>query len=725
MSKIRIWKAIKPAQVKKGHTLHASEKIKYESWEDVMATRLVLQETPGAGKTRTEIQPFKLHACGVWSIQHLKLPVIGSSDSAWWLHFEELAMKAQIERLVESGTRWAISEGERYGIKSWKEAQEQPERWAAIEAQVSCAIVMLAEYSTYEQANTGQGSFIVSNGAEILAFNQTYLRPTPTRLNWRQAIELAADPENQERYEPFGPMFTLAPVGLTTSSSFNALNAPILRRLSGKAAEKESALNWAHEDASIQQAIQKENEGYRQRTAQQVAYLSNKLILQTQRQQMRIASNTKNVSVKEEKKAGLTKALEEMSAALIPVLAGVRNRETEHLGKRVDQIMNAWAHVGQEWPHLRPVLRTLELELDPARCMRARVAVCALDAASGTVYLNIGAGLDTQELKYVFTKMGLHLALGHHERAQGKDQKVWSLACSLKVSGYLQDMYYGSPPPSMPRDAELEALTTAEAIYAHLLEHPKKVQKMGSLRGEGLPDLMQLQDDEGNARALTPEEEERYLKAIRDGMQEAQMLNWAGHMPAGLLRELQSRNAKPIPWRTALISYLSGLVKTPARKRTYTRPSRRASQRIYEPKAARVDEEPGPQHELLMVVDTSGSMEDRDLEEAIGAVIATSKVLGIQRVRVISCDAGATDHGWINVQRLRSNLRLTGGGGTDLRPALALAEQINLHKLTPMLIITDGMFDERFAPTREHAYLMPRGTSLMFHTTAPVFTIKR
>ena len=197
------------------------------------------------------------------------------------------------------------------------------------------------------------------------------------------------------------------------------------------------------------------------------------------------------------------------------------------------------------------------------------------------------------------------------------------------------------------------------------------------------------------------------------------------NMPAGLLSELQSRNAKPIPWRTALISYLSGLVKTPARKRTYTRPSRRASQRIYEPKAARVDEEPGPQHELLMVVDTSGSMEDRDLEEAIGAVIATSKVLGIQRVRVISCDAGATDHGWINVQRLRSNLRLTGGGGTDLRPALALAEQINLHKLTPMLIITDGMFDERFAPTREHAYLMPRGTSLMFHTTAPVFTIKR
>ncbi len=134
-------------------------------------------------------------------------------------------------------------------------------------------------------------------------------------------------------------------------------------------------------------------------------------------------------------------------------------------------------------------------------------------------------------------------------------------------------------------------------------------------------------------------------------------------------------------------------------------------------------------HALVLVVDTSGSMTDRDLAEALGGIRTTCGVLGIDRVRVLSCDAGVTDHGWSRPWQAGERLVLKGGGGTSLIPALALADQLadapdGIHPDTPMLIITDGLFDDRVAPTREHAFLMPAGCRLLFPTRAPVFTIR-
>jgi len=74
-------------------------------------------------------------------------------------------------------------------------------------------------------------------------------------------------------------------------------------------------------------------------------------------------------------------------------------------------------------------------------------------------------------------------------------------------------------------------------------------------------------------------------------------------------------------------------------------------------------------------------------------------------------------------------LVLKGGSGTSLIPALALADQLpgepdGIHPDTPMLIVTDGLFDDRVAPTRVHAFLMPPDARLLFATRAPVFTVR-
>lgn len=123
-------------------------------------------------------------------------------------------------------------------------------------------------------------------------------------------------------------------------------------------------------------------------------------------------------------------------------------------------------------------------------------------------------------------------------------------------------------------------------------------------------------------------------------------------------------------------------------------------------------------------MDTSGSVSDRDLALATGAIRNTAQVLGIHRIRLLCCDAGVVDHGWQAPWRAGQQIKVTGGGGTSLIPALQLAEDLkDVHPETPMLIVTDGLFDDRLQPRREHAYLMPKGCRLAYHTKAPVFTI--
>lgn len=184
-----------------------------------------------------------------------------------------------------------------------------------------------------------------------------------------------------------------------------------------------------------------------------------------------------------------------------------------------------------------------------------------------------------------------------------------------------------------------------------------------------------------------------------------------------------------VRWWLALQAYLGSVVPVRTRRRTYARLSRRTPPNPYEVRAGRGREEPGPQHSLAVIIDTSGSVDDRDLAEALGGIRTTCAVLGIERVRILSCDAGVTDHGWSTPWTAGDRVALRGGGGTALIPAVQLLDQLadlpdGVHPDTPALIITDGLFEDRLSLRREHAYLMPAGTRLLFASSAPVFTIR-
>ena len=92
---------------------------------------------------------------------------------------------------------------------------------------------------------------------------------------------------------------------------------------------------------------------------------------------------------------------------------------------------------------------------------------------------------------------------------------------------------------------------------------------------------------------------------------------------------------------------------------------------------------------LAVVVDTSGSMRDKDLRRTLAEIAAIIRQIG-GPVTVIPCDARAYDPVRMLTENdaFRTN-RLPGGGGTDLRAGLRVAEALRPAP-DAILVLTDG-----------------------------------
>ena len=168
-----------------------------------------------------------------------------------------------------------------------------------------------------------------------------------------------------------------------------------------------------------------------------------------------------------------------------------------------------------------------------------------------------------------------------------------------------------------------------------------------------------------------------------------------GHPPAGCQRWADQTLAGPtIPWRRVLASAVRRAIAHAAgcHDYAYSRPGRRRIPRIVTPALRR------PLVTVAVVVDTSGSMGQSELDAALAEVKGVIKAAGIgsQRLVVLACDAavGATSR----VRRVE-DVRLVGGGGTDMRVGIAAAEASRPHP-DVIVVFTDGYTPWPDRPTR-------------------------
>lgn len=139
-----------------------------------------------------------------------------------------------------------------------------------------------------------------------------------------------------------------------------------------------------------------------------------------------------------------------------------------------------------------------------------------------------------------------------------------------------------------------------------------------------------------------------------------------------------------VDWRKELAQVLHRtVVRAGQDLHTMARPSRRQS--AYKPFIM-----PGKRSirpEIAVIVDTSGSIGDAELSQAVSEVVAIVRANGYNEITVMSVDA---DVHTVKKVRRKEDIQLAGGGGTDMGIGLKAASKLK-PKPDIVIVLTDGI----------------------------------
>lgn len=288
-----------------------------------------------------------------------------------------------------------------------------------------------------------------------------------------------------------------------------------------------------------------------------------------------------------------------------------------------------------------------------------------------------------------------HLLHDHAGRARSlsvgsREAAAWRKAADATVRETLDAAGHPGAGLGTPAELGLPSGRSAEELYAlldRLSVAPKPTPDTADCQESGCgsaADGLRRPYEAAGDTALDASRAQQVRAAVA--------VEYRGHMtgrgaePGEWARRIRTILSPTVAWQQVLaaairraLGWTSGHTTT-----TYSRLSRRAaaSPQVVFPGLRR------PRPDVAVVVDTSGSMDDGLLAQALGEVDGVLRSLGpgAGAASVLSCDA--TVH---TVQRVLSveAVQLVGGGGTDLVPGIIAA--LSLHPRPDVVVVlTDG-----------------------------------
>jgi predicted metal-dependent peptidase len=302
-----------------------------------------------------------------------------------------------------------------------------------------------------------------------------------------------------------------------------------------------------------------------------------------------------------------------------------------------------------------------------------------------------------------------HLMNEHFDRKGSRDQKRWNIATDMEIANILRTMDFrlDTPIPHItPEQYDMPYDLLAEEYYERLKDGSDNGDTDGEGNGggdgsennggssngngsghpsgsasDGTDKPWELPPDDAEYPGLSDTEQELLRREVAHAIE--QHYKDRGDIPAHLERLVKCyKKRKEVDWRELLRRYVKDalVITGHGDHYTYRRPNRRhaGSQFIF-PSLARV------RPEVAVVIDTSGSMSDTELNVALNEVDALLQELRSE-VTVLSVDAAVH-----TTQRIRSTrqIKLEGGGGTNMMCGIHAAMQL---KPSPhaIIVITDG-----------------------------------
>jgi predicted metal-dependent peptidase len=352
----------------------------------------------------------------------------------------------------------------------------------------------------------------------------------------------------------------------------------------------------------------------------------------------------------------------------------------------------------------QPFFGTLSLRL---KLVPGSLPTMATDGARIVYNPSFVEALSPAELEGTLAHEVLHCSLGHHCRRGGRDPKLWNQATDYAINPLLIANGFALPAGAL-LDPAFDNLS-AEEIYARLLQHssgtagsnqaaqqapacggasgttaptpsngaaetrapsccpPAPEQTDGvdetsdhPARPGGFGEVWDATDEQGHAAspAEMHRQEHEWAIATEQALRAAKS---CGCEPAGLERPLSESRQSQQDWRAILRDFVAATAPSDYR---WTPPNRRyVASGLYLPSVERRGV-----GELVIAVDTSGSIGALELEQFAGEISAIADGVQPEAVHVVYCDAAVQ-----SVQHFGPSepvqLDPKGGGGTDFRPA--------------------------------------------------------
>jgi predicted metal-dependent peptidase len=325
------------------------------------------------------------------------------------------------------------------------------------------------------------------------------------------------------------------------------------------------------------------------------------------------------------------------------------------------------------------------------------------------------AGWTAAELGSVLVHHVCHLLRTHGERAQAfgvgpHEARDWVRAADAEINDDLIPAGLELPGrPVLPRDLGAEDGLLAEQYFAGTRTTDRSAPKKTD--GEAAGDWLDC--GSGADGVPRPGDGPPGLPAWQAELLRRQVAQdvisygkQAGTVPGGLLRWAREILSPKVNWRTLLAAELRRAVAevSGAVDYSYRRPSRRASVagNVVLPALRR------PVPEVAVVCDTSGSMTEDLLAEALAEVEGLMRALGMARqVRVLACDTAVGPAQRVNSAR---QVQLVGGGGTNMGAGIAAAVALRPRPAVTV-VLTDG-----YTPWPS---LPPKGTRVVVGLLGP------
>jgi predicted metal-dependent peptidase len=304
--------------------------------------------------------------------------------------------------------------------------------------------------------------------------------------------------------------------------------------------------------------------------------------------------------------------------------------------------------------------------------------------------------LPLKQLEFLVGHEVLHAVYDHMGRRGNRDPKLWNIADDYCVNWDLVEQRVGDKIPVALYDAKYKGMS-AEEVYDDLYENADKID-IDELMKRLLDEHMDGDGDEdgegegdgdkpGNGRPRLSEAEKKEIRdEIKNAVLSAAQAAGAGNLPGGVKRMIKDLTDPVMDWRELLQQQIESTVKSDY---TWAKPSRRS----WHMDAVMPGMKPGEQIDVVIGIDTSGSITDNDLKIFLSEIKGIMESYDEYRIHVMGWDTQVHNTEVFTSDNLESieSFEPGGGGGTDPH---CVWEWLKEHEIEPkkLIMFTDFCF---------------------------------